>query len=78
MTGNRKTFEIPLGRILSVAPVLATTDIARTVAHYRRLGFVSAPLGPDSVDNPGSVIAERDGIGLHFVLRPDHDHPMTR
>ena len=31
---SQRTYEIPLGRLLSVAPGIPTTDMARTVEHY--------------------------------------------
>jgi uncharacterized protein len=74
---NRKSFEVPLGRIRSVAPGLPTTDMARTVEHYRRLGFTFAAPGSDSVDDAGFAIGERDGIELHFALKRDHDPGRT-
>jgi uncharacterized protein len=77
VTENRKTFEVPLGRILSVAPGLPTTDMARTVEHYRRLGFTFTAPGSDSVAGADFAIAERDGIELHFAVNRDHDPAHT-
>jgi uncharacterized protein len=77
VTESRKTFEVPLGRILSVAPGLPTTDMARTVEHYRRLGFTFTAPGSDPVANAGFAIAERDGIELHFAVNQDHDPAHT-
>jgi hypothetical protein len=36
---EEQTFDLPLGRMLSVAPGMPTADMGRTVEHYRRLGF---------------------------------------
>jgi uncharacterized protein len=71
------TFEVPLGRCVSVAPGLPTTDLARTVEHYARLGFAFWP--EDAATNPGVgfAIAQRDGIALHFAVKPDHDPART-
>ena len=65
--------EVPLGRLRSVAPGLPTSDMARTVAHYGRLGFSFAAPGRSTVDGADFAIAARDGIELHFALKPDHD-----
>lgn len=62
-----------MGRILSVAPGLPTTDMARTIGHYRRLGFTFTAPGSASVTDARFTIAERDGIQLHFALKEDHD-----
>jgi ankyrin repeat protein len=72
-----KAFEIPLGRLSSVAPGLPTTDLARTVEHYGRLGFTFSAPGSSPVGDAGFAIAERDGIELHFALKPDHDPTRT-
>jgi ankyrin repeat protein len=64
--------DVPLGRLLRVAPGLPTRDMARTVEHYARLGFAfSAAAGADF------AIAERDGVELHFALKPEHDPART-
>jgi uncharacterized protein len=84
---------VPLGRLLKVAPGLPTTDMARAVEHYRRLGFTFAARGSSSTAAPGSsstaapgsssiadadfAIATRDGIELHFALKRDHDPART-
>jgi predicted enzyme related to lactoylglutathione lyase len=77
VTGNRKTFEVPRGRIRNVAPGLPTTDMARTVEHYSRLGFSFSAPGSDSVADADFAIAERDGIALHFALKQHHDPART-
>jgi len=77
MTDSSKTFAVPAGRLLSVAPGLPVTDMARTVGHYRRLGFSFSAPGADSLAGAEFAIGERDGIELHFALKPDHD-PATR
>jgi hypothetical protein len=74
---NDRTFDVPAGRCLSVAPGLPTTDMARTAEHYGRLGFVFSAPGSASVTDAEFAIAERDGIELHFALKPDHDPART-
>jgi hypothetical protein len=34
LTNQQRTFDLPLGRLLNVAPGMPTTDVARTVEHY--------------------------------------------
>ena len=46
-----------------VAPVFVTTDLARALAHYQRLGFVVEAY--DGADYYG--YACRDGIEIHFA-----------
>ncbi|MFZ0667891.1 MAG: VOC family protein [Acidimicrobiales bacterium] len=77
MTEYRNTSEVPRGRILSVAPGLPTTDMARTVEHYGRLGFIFSAPGSQSVTDACFSIAQRDGIELHFALKEDHDPART-
>jgi ankyrin repeat protein/predicted enzyme related to lactoylglutathione lyase len=74
---DQRTFEVPAGRCLGVAPGVPTTDMARTAEHYRRLGFTFSTPGSPSVAEACFAIAERDGIGLHFALKPDHDPATT-
>src|SRR6204780_2331317 len=79
MTSPR-TYDIPLGRLFSVAPGLPTTDMARTVEHYHRLGFTFSAPGSAEQAPPaeaGFAIGERDGVSLHFALKPDHDPSRT-
>ena len=65
------------GRLHSVAPGLPSTDMGRTAAHYALLGFrISAP-GGSSVLDAEFAIAERDGVELHFAVKPDHDPART-
>jgi hypothetical protein len=59
------------GRCLSVAPIMPTTDIERTVQHYERLGFTV------NVVETGFAMAKRDEIELFFSLNPDHDPART-
>jgi hypothetical protein len=47
-------------RLLSLAPILPTADMARMAEHYRRLGFVVR------VHDEGYGTASRDGFNLHF------------
>jgi uncharacterized protein len=77
VTDPQNTFEIPLGRLLTVAPGIPTTDMARTIEHYGRLGFTFATPGSDSVADASFAIAEREGIELHFALKDDHDPART-
>jgi uncharacterized protein len=77
VTDPQKTFDVPTGRCLSVAPGLPTTDMARTVEHYGRLGFSFSAPGSPSLDGAGFAIGERDGIELHFALKPEHDPATT-
>ena len=88
---SQRTYDIPLGRLFSVAPGIPTTDMARTIEHYERLGFtfssaVPSSAGPGSAGAPDKpavsaeasfAIGERDGVALHFALKPDHDPSRT-
>ena len=75
---GRRTYDIPLGRLFSVAPGVPTTDMARTVEHYQRLGFTfSAPGSAAPPAEASFAIGERDGVALHFALKPDHDPSRT-
>jgi uncharacterized glyoxalase superfamily protein PhnB len=56
---------------LRVAPGMPSTSIERTIEHYTRLGF-TATLVKDEF-----AIVERDGVELHFALKPDHDPART-
>jgi uncharacterized protein len=70
-------FEVPLGRLFSVAPGLPTTDMARTIEHYGRLGFTFTAPGSTPPAESGFAIGQRDGVELHFALKPDHDPART-
>lgn len=59
------------GRCLSVASIMPTTDVERTVQHYERLGFTV------NVVETGFAMAKRDEIELFFSLNPDHDPRRT-
>jgi hypothetical protein len=80
-----RSYDIPLGRLFSVAPGLPTTDLARTIGHYQRLGFTfSGPgeAGPGAAARPaaaeaGFAIGRRDGVELRFAVKPDHDPGRT-
>ena len=75
---SRRTYDIPLGRLFSVAPGIPTADMARTVEHYQRLGFrFSAPGSTAPPAEASFAIGERDGVELHFSLKPDHDPSRT-
>jgi hypothetical protein len=51
--------------------------MARTVEHYGRLGFTFSVSGSGSLVGAGFAMAHRDGIALHFALKPDHDPART-
>ncbi|HEY7324380.1 MAG TPA: ankyrin repeat domain-containing protein [Streptosporangiaceae bacterium] len=75
---SRRAYDVPLGRLFSVAPGIPTTDMARTIEHYQRLGFTfSARDSAAPAAEAGFAIAERDGVQLHFALKPDHDPSST-
>ena len=75
---SQRTYDIPLGRLFSVAPGIPTTDMARTIEHYQRLGFTfSAPGSTAPPAGASFAIGERDGVSLHFALKPDHDPSRT-
>jgi uncharacterized protein len=75
---SQRTYDIPLGRLFSVAPGIPTTDMARTIEHYQRLGFTfSAPGSAAPAAEASFAIGERDGVALHFALKPDHDPSRT-
>ncbi len=60
----------PEGYCRSVAPIMPTTDIVRTIEHYRALGFGAEVHGD-------FVMTRRDGVELFFSLNPDHDPKST-
>lgn len=74
---DQRSFQVPAGRCLSVAPGIPVTDMARTVEHYRRLGFTFSAAGVPALTEAGFAIARRDGIELHFAVKPDHDPSRT-
>lgn len=75
---SKRTYDVPLGRLFSVAPGFPTTDMARTIEHYQRLGFAfSAPGSAVPPARASFAIGERDGVALHFALKPDHDPNRT-
>jgi uncharacterized protein len=74
---SQRTFDIPLGRLFSVAPGIPTTNMARTIEHYQRLGFTFAAPGQVAPAVASFAIGERDGVALHFALKPDHDPSRT-
>jgi hypothetical protein len=75
---SQRTYEIPLGRLFSVAPGIPTTDMARTIDHYQRLGFTFSVPGSAAPPTEASfALGERDGVQLHFALKPDHDPSRT-
>ena len=73
---SQRTFDIPLGRLFSVAPGIPTTNMARTIEHYQRLGFTFAAPGAAPAES-SFAIGKRDGVALHFALKPDHDPSRT-
>jgi uncharacterized protein len=74
---SQRTYDIPLGRLFSVAPGVPTTDMARTIEHYQRLGFTFSAPGSDPPAEACFAIGERDGVSLHFAVKPDHDPSRT-
>jgi hypothetical protein len=75
---SQRTYDIPIGRLFSVAPGIPTADMARTVEHYQRLGFRFPAPGSTAPPAEGTfAIGERDGVELHFSLKPDHDPGRT-
>lgn len=56
-------YRAPVTSLRRVAPVFVTTDLARALAHYQRLGFVVEAY--DGADYYG--YACRDGIEIHFA-----------
>jgi ankyrin repeat protein len=75
---SQRTYDLPLGRLFSVAPGIPTTDMARTVEHYQRLGFrFSAPGSAAPPAEDSFAIGDRDGVELHFSLKHDHDPSRT-
>ena len=59
------------GRCKSVAPIMPTTGVARTVAWYRAAGFAV------EVYDAGFVMTKRDNVELFLSLKPDHDPKRT-
>jgi hypothetical protein len=74
---SQRTYDLPLGRLLGVAPGIPTTDMARTVEHYQRLGFTFTAPGAAAPAEAGFAIGKRDGVELHFAFKPDHDPART-
>ena len=61
---------IETGRCKSVAPIMPTTDVPRTVAWYQSAGF--------SVEVHGDfVMTRREDVELFLSLNPDHDPKRT-
>jgi uncharacterized protein len=77
VTGNAKTVDVPLGRLLTVAPGLPSRDIARTVEHYGRIGFALRHPARSELATAEFVIIERDRVELHFALKREHDPRRT-
>ncbi|MGA2208504.1 MAG: ankyrin repeat domain-containing protein [Acidimicrobiales bacterium] len=73
----QRTFAVPVGRLLSVAPGMPVTEMARAVEHYRRLGFSIWPADAETEPGVEFAIATRDGIELHFAVKRDHDPART-
>jgi catechol 2,3-dioxygenase-like lactoylglutathione lyase family enzyme len=61
----------PEPRCLSVAPIMPTTDVARTTAFYSRLGFEMNRHSDDF------LMTRRDDIELFFGLNLEHDPKRT-
>jgi uncharacterized protein len=77
MTSTPQTSAAPRGRLLNVAPGMPTTDMARTVEHYGRLGFTFGAPGEEDPADAGFAIGEREGVALHFAVKPEHDPART-
>jgi hypothetical protein len=77
MSRTPETPAAPRGRLLRIAPGVPTTDMARTVEHYGRLGFTFGAPGGAVPEQAGFAIGEREGIELHFALKPEHDPKTT-
>lgn len=77
MSRTPETPAAPRGRLLSIAPGVPTTDMARTVEHYGRLGFEFVAPGEAVPAQAGFAIGRREGIELHFALKPEHDPKTT-
>jgi hypothetical protein len=58
------------GRCISVAPIMPTTDIARTQQHYARLGFSA-----DVIDN--FMMTKRETSSSSSLLTREHDPKRT-
>ena len=58
-------------RCIAVAPIMPTTDIARTRQNEERLGFTA-----DAIGN-FILMTKRDDIALFFSLNPEHDPERT-
>jgi hypothetical protein len=56
---------------IRVAPGMPSTNIERTIENYARLGFTATLVMDDF------AIIEREGVELHFALKPDHDPART-
>jgi hypothetical protein len=69
--------DVPTGRCLSAAPGMPTTNMARTVEHYGRLGFAFSAPASSSLAGTEFAIGRRDGIELLFALKQDHDPART-
>jgi hypothetical protein len=52
-------------RLLGLSPILPSSDLTVTSAHYRQLGFTFR------VHDEGYGTASRDGFNLHFARTPD-------
>ena len=71
-----------LPTLLAVHPVLASSDVARSIKFYESLGFVAS--WRDSTDPPRYAAVTRDGVELHLqwcdaseLARPG-DRPVFR
>lgn len=77
MSGTAGRSAAPRGRLLSVAPGMPSTDMARTVEHYGRLGFEFGAVGGVEAAQAQFAIGEREGVALHFAVKPEHDPKRT-
>lgn len=64
---------MPVSTLRRIAPVFATTDLARALSHYKRLGFTVESY--DNADHYG--YACRDGIEIHLAKVDQVDRRTT-
>lgn len=76
------TAERATARLRAVHPVLASSDVGRSLAFYTRLGFVE--LFRDTPESPRYAAVGRDGVELHLQWHaasdfdPERDRPTYR
>ena len=72
MSERSATSEGVRTRWLGVAPGMPTTDMARTIEVYARMGFAAR-----TYEGGTFAILTRDCVELHFSLSADHDPKRT-